>query len=298
MPAPLPLELCRRFYAEELRAVAGLKNERLVEAFARVPREAYLGPGPWRIAGLDMMGTGVGPNYRATPDADPRHLYHDVAIAIDLERNLNNGHPATLAIWLDSLDLRPGARVYHLGCGVGYYTAIIAEVVGPGGHVLAAEVDPQLAERARQNLAGYSQVEVVSADGATLDPGSRDAIFINAGVTHPQPQWLDNLRASGILLLPLTATMGPSNLGKGVALRVQRTPEGFPARASSFLMIYSCSSGRNAELNTAIAQALSSWGLMKVQSLRRDAHERAQSCVLHGTDFCLSTEPVQRAAAG
>ena len=30
----------------------------------------------------------------------------------------------------------------HIGCGVGYYTAIIAEVVGPNGGVIGVEIDP------------------------------------------------------------------------------------------------------------------------------------------------------------
>ena len=48
----------RRAYAEELRTVARLRSEALVEAFARVPREHFLGPGPWQIvvrAALDHV---------------------------------------------------------------------------------------------------------------------------------------------------------------------------------------------------------------------------------------------------
>jgi hypothetical protein len=37
------LEQLRRFYSEELRIVAGLESPDLVSAFARVPRERYLG---------------------------------------------------------------------------------------------------------------------------------------------------------------------------------------------------------------------------------------------------------------
>ncbi len=43
------LNLVRQFYAEELRAVANLQSEALVKAFAKVPREHFLGPGPWQI---------------------------------------------------------------------------------------------------------------------------------------------------------------------------------------------------------------------------------------------------------
>jgi protein-L-isoaspartate O-methyltransferase len=38
------LNLSRHYYAEELRAVANLQSETLVRAFAKVPREHFLGP--------------------------------------------------------------------------------------------------------------------------------------------------------------------------------------------------------------------------------------------------------------
>src|SRR5204862_8134496 len=137
----------RRFYAEEVRAVANLQNEALADAFARVRREDYLGPGPWQIATPDSwqertQGSPAGDGYRTTPDADPRHLYHNVLVAIDAARRLNNGQPGSLAMWLDALELRRGERVVHVGCGVGYYTAIIAETVGPEGNVTGVELDP------------------------------------------------------------------------------------------------------------------------------------------------------------
>ena len=86
----------RRFYAEEIEAACGLTSPAIVEAFAAVPRERFLGPGPWQVCGFDADLKGV--KYRATPDADPRHVYHNVAIAIDQSRVLNNGQPGTIAL--------------------------------------------------------------------------------------------------------------------------------------------------------------------------------------------------------
>ena len=45
----------RQFYAEELLAVCNLQSAALVRALATVPRERFLGPGPWRIRGMDGM---------------------------------------------------------------------------------------------------------------------------------------------------------------------------------------------------------------------------------------------------
>jgi protein-L-isoaspartate O-methyltransferase len=52
-----------------------------------------------------------------------------------------------------------------VGCGLGYYTAVIATVVGPTGRVVGVEVDGALAARARANLSAFDCVEVVEAAG-------------------------------------------------------------------------------------------------------------------------------------
>lgn len=70
------LMTARRAYAEELRTRARLRSDALVEAFAKVPRERFLGPGPWQ--GMPALG-----GYTTTVDANPAHLYRDVLVAID-----------------------------------------------------------------------------------------------------------------------------------------------------------------------------------------------------------------------
>src|SRR5271169_5191166 len=146
----MTIDECRQFYSEEIKFAANLQSPALVEAFARVPRETFLGPGPWQIASADQRGLSamgaVQVSYTAIDD--PRQLYHNVVVALDRAADINNGQPSALARWIDALGLKPGARAYHLGCGVGYYTAIMAEVVGAGGTVVASEVAPDLAARA------------------------------------------------------------------------------------------------------------------------------------------------------
>jgi protein-L-isoaspartate(D-aspartate) O-methyltransferase len=83
--------------------------------------------------------------------------------------------------------------VLHVGCSTGYYSAIMAEAVGPEGHVWTIDVEPELVERARVNLASLPQVSVECADGWDFDAGTCDAIFVNAGATHPNPRWLASL---------------------------------------------------------------------------------------------------------
>jgi len=86
------------------------------------------------------------------------------------------------------------------------YSAIMAEVIGPDGHLIAVEVDSELAALARSNLRDVSQVRVLEADGGGIEPIPSDAILVNAGATHPCATWSDSLRPGGRLILPLTVS--------------------------------------------------------------------------------------------
>ena len=81
MPSSQALGAVRRAFAEDIRTLAGIRSPRLVEALATIRREAFLGPGPWQI--LRPVERGLG--YEWTPDADPRHLYRNVLVALDAE---------------------------------------------------------------------------------------------------------------------------------------------------------------------------------------------------------------------
>ena len=132
----MDIETLREYYAEELRALANLQSEAVVRAFAKVPREHFLGSGPWKILNPSLE------SYRTTEDANPRHLYHNVLVAIDTGRRLNNGQPSFLAFLIDALELQEGDYAAHVGCGTGYYTAIMAEVVGAKGPVTQSSLTP------------------------------------------------------------------------------------------------------------------------------------------------------------
>src|SRR4030095_9014961 len=128
----LTIEDYRRFFADEIRFVANLNSPALVDAFARVPREKFIGPGPWQVGSAEVRALAAAGMGRAAyvTVGDPRQRYHNVLVVLDAAGDINNGQPSALAHWINGLDLQPGNRVYHLGCGVGYYRAIIAEGVG------------------------------------------------------------------------------------------------------------------------------------------------------------------------
>ncbi len=294
----LTLEDCRRFYADEVRFVANLTSPSLIEAFARVPREKFLGLPPWQIGSADSRAlsvAGIG-SATYTSTEDPRDVYHNVVIALDPAKDLNNGQPGSLARWIDALDLKAGEKVYHLGCGVGYYTAILAETVGPTGAVTGSEVHEELAGRARANLAAYPNVKVHAGDGAAFDPGECDAMLINAGVTHPHRPWLERLREGGRMVVPITMSAGGA-LGQGLMIKIVRELAGFSAGIVSPVAIFSCTSARDAQLEGQIARSFASRALLKLKSVRLDPHEAAETCILHSSNICVSMAEAGRAAA-
>jgi protein-L-isoaspartate(D-aspartate) O-methyltransferase len=277
----------RRFFAEEIQVSSNLRSTALVDALATVPRERFLPPGPWTIRGeADFQASP-----RQTQDADPRHVYHNVAIAIDATRLLFNGAPGLLAMAIDALALEQGSRVLHIGTGTGYYTALLGHCVGSRGRVVGIEVDDELARAAAANLASMPGVEVRHGDGSAALDEPFDAIFVNAGVTHLQDTWLDALAPGGRLLVPLTATMpAMTTIGKGPLLLATRGPDTarWPARLVTFVAIYSAIGLRDDTLNERLGAALRAAPFPRVTHLRRDPHEAAASCWFHTPAVCVS----------
>ena len=282
----MPLAMRRRFYAEEIEATSHIASAAVVDALATVPRERFLGPGPWTVRGENDFFQ-IGPFQ--TPDADPRHVYHNLSIALDPSRQLFNGAPGFVAMVIDRLGLRAGETVVHIGCGTGYYTALMAHCVGARGRVTALEVDPALAQQARANLADFPWVSVRADDGRELDR-PLDAIFVNAGVTHPLDGWLDALAPGGRLAVPLTISFTPT-IGKGLMLLITRGEgDEFAARVVGFVAIYNAVGIRDEAAAQQLGGAMKRQPLPPLQRLRRDVHSPGASCWLHRDGACLSTE--------
>lgn len=281
------LEIIRRAYAKQVMAASGFAYERIAAAFATIPREDFLGPGPWPIL---RWGKG----YVRSPDDDPVYLYADVLVGIDPDREINNGQPSLHFLLLARLDPQPGHHVVHIGAGTGYYSAILAQLVGPGGRVTAIEYDPGLAARATVNLGRLPWVSVVHGDGASVPFDPADAIYVNAGATHPIPHWLDRLRDGGGLILPLTArqTRRPFNPAtvrrSGAVFLVRRRGDRYAARWISPVAIYPCEGARDRRAGAALASALKQGGVESVRSLRRDDRPPSKRDWLSGDGWALS----------
>jgi len=273
------IESARRFYAEELCRQNQISSRAILTAFATVPRERFVGPGPWI---MQSSGTSW-----ITQDAEPSHVYRDALIALDEAKHLNNGQPSLWAFHLDLLDVCPGGSVLHLGCGTGYYTAILAELTGPNGRIMAIEMDEGLAVRARTALKPWPQVTVIHGDGSQGPLEPSDVIVVSAGATHPLPAWLAAVKPEGKLLFPLTSTQGPGTM----AHLVRKSSEWFHARLVSTAFFVDFSGARDAAISNELARALKRDGGASVRSLRCNPHERNQTCWLHGDGWCFSRCP-------
>ncbi len=221
------LAAARQHYVARIAGREHIASARLLAALEAVPREAFLRKGPWRIRSEFSR------SYYKTESADPVHLYDNVLVAIDARRRLDTGLPSLWAHFIDVLDVAEGERVVQIGCGLGYYSAILSEIVGPKGNVRAIECDAAFAARAGANLRSYGNVEVVCDDGCRDIGGRADVIIVHAGFTQPHPAWINALRPGGRLLLPLT---GPSR--EGTVIRIRRLDKGYQAEAIRRIAIF------------------------------------------------------------
>ena len=189
--------------------------------------------------------------------------------------------------WLDQLDLSPSDRFLHIGCGVGYYTAIVAAVL-TAGSVVGVELDPGLADRARRNLSRSPNARILSTDGSEFRHEAFDVIFVNAGATEPLPLWLDQLDFGGRLLVPMTVALPVLGIGGGHMLLVSRHSDAYSARFVSPVGIFDCAGARTDDGEKLLKEAYQRGGQERVRSLRRDAHPPGPQCWLHAPRFCLS----------
>jgi protein-L-isoaspartate(D-aspartate) O-methyltransferase len=281
------LAIVRRAYAKQILAEFSLVDPRIEAAFAAVRREDFLGPGPWPVPRLWH-------GYVPTPSNDPIYLYVDKLVGIIPERSLNNGQPSFLAALIAAAALRPDEHVVHIGAGVGYYTAILAHLVGDSGRVTAIEYDAGLTERLAANFAGRPNVRVMQGDGAHIDFERADAILVNAGATRPADIWLDRLKEGARLILPLTTDEGhkgrePEQITRrGAVFRIERRGGEFLAKRISGVAIFKCEGARDPESERALAIALEKGGWESVTRLHRRDDLPEEDCWLRGSGWCLA----------
>jgi protein-L-isoaspartate(D-aspartate) O-methyltransferase len=161
----------------QLRA-RDIVDENVLQAMERVPRESFV------------------------PERERRRAFEDAALPIGHGQTISQ--PYMVARICEALAVRPGHRVLDVGTGSGYQAAVLAEL---GAEVVTIERIPELAERARSNLAaaGYERVQVVVGDG-TLGVPERapfDGIAVAAAAPGLPETLYEQLRPGGRLVVPV-----------------------------------------------------------------------------------------------
>lgn len=247
-PAVTGITAARNWFAEDLRIAAPVVHTpAIITAFAKVPREHYLGPGPWRIHPRQFDRSAY-----VSPTDEAHHVYHDVLISIDHDLEINNGLPSLWAYYLDQMAINPGAVILQVGAGVGYFTAILAELATPSGRVIAYEIDPSLAARAKENLKHYPNVDVVSGDATVAENLPKlDAILVFAGATHVPENWMSRLSKTGRIVIPFTA-----DDHWGFMLRLEKQGAAYVASSLGNCGFYHCGGARKPAEAAALKTAL------------------------------------------
>lgn len=287
------LETIRRAYAAQVIASAGVKEKRVETAYANVPRERFLSGNNWLLP----LGP-VGPS--PLKSDNPVLAYQDKLLALNTAKGINNGSPALHAAMIESLDVQPGEHIAHIGAGTGYYSAILAELVGAKGHVLAVEYDPVLAGFAKQALEDRDNVTVICGDGAAYPVEPVDAVYVNFASDRPADRWIEGLRSGGSLLFQLGSPMrspevGGPIYGNGGAFLVRREVQGFSAQyllRTAFIFSEGDLSARDSSSGRDTLQAAFQNGpAEQVQSLLWKELIDPEQCWFVGNDWALSYQP-------
>lgn len=271
----------RQRYAGAIASSPGVDDARVIGAFGTVPRERFVGPGPWMI--LEQGG------YAQSPSADPALLYDDIVVALAPDKRINNGQPSLHARCLSAAQIRTGEKILHIGCGTGYYSAILAELVGSAGAVAAWDVEPELADSARRNLRPWINTSVSLRSGTAKPIPESDVIYVCAGCTQPMRSWAEALSEGGRLLFPLTP-----GWDFGGMLMVTREANEYRAKFICKCSFIPCVGGSNPASEAALRRAFGAKGMERVSALHFGEEPGRGDAWLAGDDWWLSTSSVRQ----
>ena len=166
--------------ALQLRA-RGIRDERVLDAMARIPREEFV------------------------PQQFRHQAYGDHPIPIGQGQTISQ--PYIVALMLEALAIQPTDKVLEIGTGSGYLTAVLAEL---SSHVYSIERHSSLAQTAERVLAalGYRNINIVVGDGSKGLPAHApyDAIIVSAAAPELPLAMVEQLRDGGRMIIPVGST--------------------------------------------------------------------------------------------
>ena len=180
---------------DELISDGWLKSPHIIEAFKTIKRADFL------------------------PDDLKELTEFNEALAIGYGQTISQ--PLVVAFMLEQLQPQPGDKILDVGSGSGWTTALLAEIVGSKGKVIAIEVIPELMEFGKKNVERYNfiekgVVEFICADGSKGYPkhASRpelaegfDKILCSASAPELSPAWKEQLKIGGRIVTPMGSSI-------------------------------------------------------------------------------------------
>jgi protein-L-isoaspartate(D-aspartate) O-methyltransferase len=166
-----------RMVEEQLRQ-HGIRDERVLAAMGKVPREKFVAP--------EFV----------------RDSYADGPVPIGAGQTVSQ--PYMVAAMVEALEVRPTDRVLEVGTGTGYEAAVLGELAA---EVWTIERHAELADRAQHVLTelGYENVHVTCGDGSIGSPERApfDRILVAAAAPQAPPSLIVQLEEGGRLVVPV-----------------------------------------------------------------------------------------------
>jgi protein-L-isoaspartate O-methyltransferase len=134
----------------------GIRDRRVLDAMASVPREAFVPGVPASLA------------------------YDDRALPIDAGQTISQ--PYMVARMTELLEIEPGDRILEVGTGSGYQAAVLARL---GARVTTIERHADLADTARERLAAQGIRDVVTAAAPAIPDALREQLGVGARLVIP-----------------------------------------------------------------------------------------------------------------
>jgi protein-L-isoaspartate(D-aspartate) O-methyltransferase len=178
VPTPADFAAQRQRMVEQQLKPRGIKDDRVLAAMAKIPREEFV-PADQRCA-----------------------AYEDGPLPIGLDQTISQ--PYIVAFMTEQLRLKSSDRLLEIGTGSGYQAAVLAELVAD---VYTIEIVEPLAKTAGATLQrlGYKNVHLRVGDGYQGWPEEApfDAIIVTCAPDKVPEPLVDQLKDDGRMVIPV-----------------------------------------------------------------------------------------------
>jgi len=171
-------------FVEDLIAQGWLKTPRIISAFLKIKREDFL------------------------PEDLKNLAEYDGPLPIGFGQTISQ--PLVVAFMLEILEPKEGEKILDVGSGSGWTTALLAEIVGKKGKVIAIERIPELVEFGKKNVEKYNfvkegRVKFIFGDGSKgyKIEAPFDKILCSACAKNLPLAWKEQLKIGGRIATPI-----------------------------------------------------------------------------------------------